>query len=144
MGFGGSVSGGKIDKNCAILETARSFASMGSRLAYCKQMLSDKLVQKAGITLADCLLVPDPVRVAPVLVPAPVIQPEPKVIVIQAPAVVPVPEVRHEEVKTLTEVGTFQVSRSYQTGLCPSTRVVLGSRGISYLTRPPASMVQSS
>jgi len=70
---GVSFGGGKIDGNCAILETARSFGVAGSWLAYCKVMLTDKYVKAAGVTLQDCLdryvpTVPEPVAVIP---PAP-------------------------------------------------------------------------
>jgi hypothetical protein len=47
---GASFGGGKVDENCAILETARSFALSGSRLAYCKTMLINKYAKK-GVSL---------------------------------------------------------------------------------------------
>ena len=94
--FGASFGGGKVDENCAILETARSFALSGSRLAYCKTMLINKYAKKAGVTLADCLrdvappatatptpsATPTPLAVAPQIVvaaPAPVAVPAPTV-----------------------------------------------------------------
>jgi hypothetical protein len=55
MTFGFSGGGSRVDKNCAILEAARAGASYGGRLAFCKLYVSNKLVQKAGYTLADCL-----------------------------------------------------------------------------------------
>ena len=53
--FGASFGGGKIDQNCAIIETAKVFAANGSKLAYCKTMLTNKFAKKAGITLDDCM-----------------------------------------------------------------------------------------
>ena len=50
-----SFSSGKVDKNCAVLETARSFANFGSDVAYCKTMLTDKYAKAAGVTMEDCL-----------------------------------------------------------------------------------------
>ena len=71
--FGLSMGGGKVDEGCAIRETARAFALGGSKLAYCKVLITSKEAKKAGVTLADCLAVPAvvPVPVAEV-VPAPV------------------------------------------------------------------------
>lgn len=63
---GASFGGGKVDENCAILETARSFALSGSRMAYCKTMLINKYAKKAGVTLADCMR-----DVTPTAAPAP-------------------------------------------------------------------------
>ena len=76
--FGFSFGGGKVDQNCTILETARSFASVGNRLAYCKVMLTDKYVRKAGVTMEDCMFVP---YVDPVITAAVAIQPAPITIV---------------------------------------------------------------
>jgi len=53
--FGFSMGGGKIDPNCAILETARSFGISGARLAYCKTMVTNKYAKKAGVTVEDCM-----------------------------------------------------------------------------------------
>jgi hypothetical protein len=135
MAFGGSISGGKIDKNCAILETARSFASMNARLAYCKTMLIDKYAKKAGITLEDCMRVPT-VILTPTPIPTPVATPQP--IVIQVPAAVLPPPPPAPVVTTtgmLRDLGTFKVTRSYSTNLCPTVQVVLGPNGVQILNR---------
>ena len=50
--FGFSFGGGKIDENCAELEAARQAPT---RIARCKVYLLNKYVQKAGVTLEDCL-----------------------------------------------------------------------------------------
>jgi hypothetical protein len=103
--FGGlSFSGGKVDKNCAALETARSFGIFGADVAYCKVMITTKYAKVASITMADCLTrrpVPPVVVVPPpppapiqVVVPAPVVQVVP-------PA--PVPESR----ATITELRSL-------------------------------------
>jgi len=47
MPVGASFGGGKIDPNCAILETARNYAISGSRRPYCTIMASDKYAFKA-------------------------------------------------------------------------------------------------
>jgi hypothetical protein len=135
MAVGGSFSAGKIDKNCAILETARSFASMNARLAYCKTMLIDKYAKKAGITLEDCMKVP-----VAALAPAPVPQPAPpQVIIVPQPAPValptpqPVPVVKSSAM--LRDLGTFRVTREYSTSACPTTRTILGAAGVQILDR---------
>lgn len=94
VGGGISFSGGKIDGNCAVLETARSFANFGSDVAYCKTMLTNKYVLKAGVTFEDCMLtrkLPVPVQVerlpepvptfVPIIVPAPTPESNPVVTV---------------------------------------------------------------
>jgi hypothetical protein len=53
---GFSFGGGRIDENCAILETARSFALHGSDVAYCKVMVTTKASRKAGVTFDDCMV----------------------------------------------------------------------------------------
>jgi hypothetical protein len=58
MAVGTSLSGGKIDEGCDIRETARSYALLGSRLAACKLLLTNKRSQKAGVTLDDCMREP--------------------------------------------------------------------------------------
>lgn len=60
MAAGVSLSGGKVDENCAALETARSYALIGSKLAACKIITSTKASKKAGVTLADCMNEPTP------------------------------------------------------------------------------------
>ena len=52
MPVGASFGGGKIDKNCAILETARHAPNL---LAFCKVYVSNEYVKRAGVTMADCL-----------------------------------------------------------------------------------------
>ena len=71
MPVGVSFGGGKIDENCARLEVARSFAAMGARIAYCKEMLSNKYTKEAGITMDDCMRMEFAVAPEPVVVPAP-------------------------------------------------------------------------
>lgn len=134
MAVGGSFSAGKIDKNCAILETARSFASMNARLAYCKTMLIDKYARKAGITLDDCMRVPQAVVT---LQPIPVAPPPPQPIsvVIQAPQPAPVVVPTVQSTGTLHDLGSFRVTRSYSTNLCPTVQVVLGPNGVQILNR---------
>lgn len=83
--FGFSVNGGKIDENCAILETARSFDSVGERFAGCKVKIANKYAKKAHVTLEDCMNVPLPV---PAFTPTPVAPPaQPIVIEVPAPIV---------------------------------------------------------
>ena len=86
--FGFSFGGGKVDQNCTILETARSFAAVGNRLAYCKVMLTDKYVKKAGVTMEDCMFVPEAIAVE---VAAPVVQAAPTIIVNVPPITVAAP-----------------------------------------------------
>lgn len=109
-GFGGgaqmaqagiSFGGGKVDPNCAILETARSFDMVNERLAACKVKISNKYAKKAGVTLEDCMHVemteaPPVAEVsAPILPPvaaAPLTVTVPVTIVNPAPAPVKVIE----------------------------------------------------
>jgi hypothetical protein len=67
--FGFTANGGRIDENCAILETARSFDAVNERLAACKVKINNKYAKKAGVTLADCMNVP-------VVVLAPIVPPQ--------------------------------------------------------------------
>ena len=90
--FGFSLGGSKVDKNCALLETARSFDSVNERLAACKIKVSGEYAKKAGVTLADCMqieMVPAP-NVPVAVVPAPV---APQIIVMQTPVPAPVPAI---------------------------------------------------
>lgn len=99
--FGLSVNGGTVDSNCAILEVARSFDSVGERLAACKVKINNKYAKKAGVTLADCMTVATVVQqpmVAPrvptpviVNVAPPAISLQPEIIVTQPPIPVPTP-----------------------------------------------------
>ena len=93
--FGFSFGGGKIDENCAGLEAARQAPT---RIARCKVYLLNKYVQKAGVTLEDCLgqetptiptapvvRVPNSIPSVVVNIPAPVVNvPAPVVNVIAA------------------------------------------------------------
>lgn len=91
VAFGGSFGGGKVDTNCAILETARSFGIAGSWLAYCKTMATDKYAKAAGVTVEDCLkryTPPAPVILAP---PAPASVPETKIVVVPVTVNAPAP-----------------------------------------------------
>ena len=96
--FGFSINGGKIDENCAILETARSFDGAGERLAACKVKISNKYAKKAGVTLEDCMKAsesvllqqPIPAPVVPLQQPTPIIVnlPSPVINVIPAPVTI--------------------------------------------------------
>jgi len=100
--FGFSINGGKIDENCARLETARSFDAVGEYYAGCKVKVNNKYAKEAGVKLEDCLnryvvplpQVPQPAPVLPPIVinlPAPVVNvPVTPVIVDQVP-LTPVP-----------------------------------------------------
>ncbi len=80
MPFGASIGGGKIDEGCDIRETARSFSGI-SKLAQCKLLINEKQSKKAGVTLVDCMGVPE-VPPAPI-----VVAPTPQTLVIPAPIV---------------------------------------------------------
>ena len=108
MAVGGSFGGGKVDKNCAILETARSFGIAGAWVAYCKVMLTDEYVKKSGTTLQDCLqryVPPAPVIVRNVL-PAPAALPLPTPVTVTVNLPAP-PEYR----QTMTVVAPKKVVR---------------------------------
>jgi hypothetical protein len=53
--FGLSFGAGKIDEGCDARETARLLASIGSKTAACKLIVSTKAAKNANVTLADCL-----------------------------------------------------------------------------------------
>jgi hypothetical protein len=99
---GGSFGGGKIDKNCAILETARSFGISGSRLSYCKTMLLDDVARKAGVTLEDCMTVPAP----PVVVVPPVVEPLPVAVTLQPLELTPI-----STTVSVRDLGTCKLHR---------------------------------
>ena len=80
--FGFSAGGGRIDENCAELEAARQAPSL---IARCKIYITNKYVKRAGVTLEDCLQIPQPA----VVLPAPVLQPQP--IIVNVPPVVEPP-----------------------------------------------------
>jgi hypothetical protein len=90
MAVGGSFGGGKIDGNCAILETARLAPSL---LAKCKVYITDKYAKAAGVTLDDCLQQQEvvPTQVNDVVPP----QVQPVVVNVQpaTPVVIPAPAV---------------------------------------------------
>lgn len=90
---GASFGGGKIDENCAILETARSFALSGSRLAYCKTMLINKYAKKAGVTLDDCMRELTPTAAPAPAIAAPVPLPVAPHVVAAVPAAITAPVV---------------------------------------------------
>lgn len=73
MLVGGSFGGGKVDTNCAILETSRLAPNL---LARCKVYITDKYVKAAGVTLDDCLLQAEVVSAPVIEAPAPVVPPQ--------------------------------------------------------------------
>lgn len=84
--LGISLGGGKIDKNCAILEAAGRARNI---LAYCKVYITDEYVHKAGVTLEDCM---HQEQVAIPLPPPIIAQPLPQPTIIVVPALpAPVP-----------------------------------------------------
>ncbi len=98
--FGFSFGGGKIDQNCAALESSRLAPSLVAR---CKVYITVKYVKAAGVTMADCLAQP-PVRedherepiAMDVPAPPPIITvnvPAPVVTVIPPPAAPPTPNI---------------------------------------------------
>jgi hypothetical protein len=108
-----SLGGGKIDANCAILETARSYDMVNEKLAACKVKVSNKYSKKAGVTLEDCMAVQMmPVPLAPrIVTPAP--QPP-----IQVTVNVPVPETKlvyitmpHEEYTVTPPLGNVKPAK---------------------------------
>jgi hypothetical protein len=113
--FGASLGGGKIDQNCAIIETAKVFAANGSRLAYCMTMVTNKFAKKAGVTLDNCMdrevavsveqgpavVAPEPAPVQPIIVqvqPAPVVIQQAAAPVVVAPTPI-APELKVKSVK---------------------------------------------
>jgi hypothetical protein len=105
-----SLGGGKIDANCAILETARSYDMVNEKLAACKVKVSNKYSKKAGVTLEDCMAVQMmPVPLAPRIVAPTPVQP------IQVTVNVPAPETKliyitqpHEEVTVTAPLGNVK------------------------------------
>jgi hypothetical protein len=91
---GVSFGGGKIDPNCAILETARSLALAGSHPAYCQVMATDKYVKAAyGKNIQkfidDCMYQPP----QPAPEPQPIVQvaPQPMPQIVVVPVTIPTP-----------------------------------------------------
>ncbi len=103
MAFGGSFGGGKIDENCAILETARSFDAVGERIAACKVKISNKYAKAAGVSMEDCLQASLPAPLPPP--PAP---PQDRVIVVPAPPVPVAPPVIE---KSTVIIGTSKYTQ---------------------------------
>lgn len=107
--FGFSVGGGRIDENCASLEAARQAPSL---IARCKIYITNKYVKRAGVTLEDCLQIPQPAiaqpPVSPIIAPQPIIINVPPVVEppvtisvvlpTPAPVVPPAPKVLHKRV----------------------------------------------
>jgi hypothetical protein len=94
---GATFGGGKVDDGCASREDARSYMLMGSRISACKVMIQTKQSRKAGVTLEDCLAIPEPpapvviYRNVPAPVQVPLPAPPPQVVFITLPAVAPIP-----------------------------------------------------
>lgn len=88
MSVGATIGGGKIDKNCRKLETARNFGISGSWVAYCKVMITTQDAKEAGVSFDDCMARQMQPAPAP---PVAQVAPTPQVIVVPAaPAPVPV------------------------------------------------------
>jgi hypothetical protein len=85
--FGASFGGGKIDQNCAELEAARQAPTL---IARCKVYLLNKYVKQAGVTMEDCLAVPEP---RATIAEAPAVAPAPQIVVNVPPIVVPTPQI---------------------------------------------------
>src|SRR5208337_46835 len=79
-----SIGAGKIDEGCDQREIARSYGLLGSKLAACKVMVSNKRSRKAGVTLDDCMRL-EVVEPAPILLP-PLATPVQPSIIINVPA----------------------------------------------------------
>ena len=90
---GGSIGGGKIDVNCAILEVARNYDVAGERYAACKVKVSNKYSKAAGVTMEDCMkenmLIP-PMRVEEPKAPVALFVPGPDM----PTSIVPQPQVK--------------------------------------------------
>lgn len=74
------------------------------------------------------------------VVPQPAVaQPQPIPIIIQAPPVpVPTPVAPEPVVRStgsLQDLGSFKVTRSYSTNLCPTVQTILGPGGVQILNR---------
>jgi hypothetical protein len=101
MAGGISLSGGKIDENCAALETARSYALLGSRLAACKVIVNTKASKKAHVTMEDCMAEePKPLEVVPEVKPEIKVETAPPIVVVVPAPALPSPP----EYKTVIEV----------------------------------------
>jgi hypothetical protein len=122
-----------VDKNCAILETARAGALYGNKMAFCKVYLKDKYVKQSGLTLDECLVTPQPVVVAsqPVSLPAPPVPVEVRVVmpdpIIQDPAPVV------SNVATIHYIGDFKMDNIPGSGYCPTPKALVTPAGKSVL-----------
>jgi hypothetical protein len=120
--FGFSINGGKIDENCARLETARSFDAVGEYFAGCKVKVNNKYAKEAGVKLEDCLnryVAPQSVVQTPQLpqtptpiivnLPAPVVNVTPTPVYIdQTPTYVPQPAYKAPRKKLNKPIGTLR------------------------------------
>jgi hypothetical protein len=137
MAVGGSLGFGHVDKNCAILETARAGALYGNKMAFCKVYLKDKYVKQSGLTLDECLvtpqLTPQPAVVAsqPVSLPTPVAPTEVRIVTVPAPIVDPIPVVSN--VGTIHYIGEFKMDQVPGSGVCPSPRALVTPAGKNVL-----------
>ena len=133
MAVGGSLGFGHVDKNCAILETARAGALYGNKMAFCKVYLKDKYVKQSGLTLDECLVTPQPAVVAsqPVSLPAPPVPVEVRVVmpdpIIQDPAPVV------SNVATIHYIGDFKMDNIPGSGYCPTPKALVTPAGKSVL-----------
>lgn len=135
--FGLSLSGTKIDKNCADLEAARKAPN---KLAYCKVYIRNDYVRKAGVTLEDCMIEDKTVVVA-APVPVAAIAPPPTIIVNIPAQVAPVPVIPAlTTTVTLRDFGTCNVltqSNVCKQELSSAVRLLLTSgNGRIVLTGP--------
>lgn len=86
--FGLSFGGGKIDQNCAILESAVKARNIRT---FCMIYITDKFVKAAGVTLEDCIGQQTPP--APVVIRESAPIPPPAIIVnVPAPVVTIIPQ----------------------------------------------------
>jgi len=110
--FGFALGGSKVDKNCQMLELARSFDSMNERLAGCKVKVaaSKRIAKDADVTVEDCMA-HEMIDAPPVVVPpAPPVAPQPTFIVIpQQPTAAPV---------AVPVVATPVITESIPVGIC--------------------------
>lgn len=92
--FGISLGLSKVDEGCDIRQEALTYLASGSRLSYCKIMVTSKRSIKAGITLADCMNVPTvptvPVPDAPVSISREEIAPTAQPVIVALPPPSPV------------------------------------------------------
>ena len=71
-----SFGGSRIDKGCDSRATAQQFALLlGNRTAAAKILCSTKAAKRAHLTMDDCLVMPAPQPVTPVVIAAPVAAP---------------------------------------------------------------------